>query len=99
MRHDTLATRTLTSAADATPWANVKDYHPKAVQVWGTFTATWKLQGKLTADASYEDLVTGKTAGDIIVISVPVVAVKLVCTAYTSGTISAVFSGFDRRTE
>lgn len=99
MRHENTATRTLGSATAADPWDNIRDWHPKSVQVYGTFTATWKLQVKYAGAADYIDLVTGKTAPEAIAIEVPVVAVKLVCTAYTSGTISAVLAGFNQRTE
>lgn len=99
MRHTSQKKRSLSAAAAADPWVGIQETRDKAVQVWGTFTATWKLQAKITLDADYLDLVTGKTGPDIVEITAPVVAVRVVCTAYTSGTIEANFAGFNSRTE
>lgn len=99
MRHDLKKQRSLTDEGSADAWEKVSNLQTKTVQVWGTFDATWKLQGKIGDAADYDDLTSDKTAPEIVVIEAAVTDIKLVCTALASGEILAVLAGFHSRTE
>lgn len=98
MRYDERQQRTLSAVAEAAPWEKLERLVHKTVQVWGSFSATWKLQGKIGA-ADYVDLTSAKTVPEIVSIDATVTDVKVVCTAYTSGTMNAILAGLNARTE
>lgn len=65
-----------------------------AVQIAGTFTATIKIKGRLHSSLPMVEIASVSAPG-ITAISAPVSDIELEVSAYTNGTISAWFAGFN----
>ena len=64
-----------------------------AYQIWGNFTATWKVLGRLHPDAPFAELATGTAAKVPTELPYPVYEVKCSVTGYSSGNVNGAIYG------
>jgi hypothetical protein len=73
----------------------VGDLRDKWVQVWGTFSATAQVQGRMPG-GGWEDLGSSTTTPALIQIDETVKELRIDITVYVSGTVQAQMGGFRR---
>jgi hypothetical protein len=70
-----------------------KEYQDKLVQVYGTFTATAQLQGRMPG-AGWQNIGAAVTAPGLISAPATLSELRIDLTAYTDGTVQAKMGGF-----
>lgn len=84
---------------------SVSLYEGGTVQVYGTFSATLQLQGKIAPSSDWVNIGSSLTAPGLITLSdangspYALTNIRIRTTAYTSGTPQAVFAGFNSRSD
>ena len=65
-----------------------------SIQVFGTFSATYNVEGTLDG-TNWAPLLTGATTAQIVTVVTPILQVRVNCTAWTSGSLGCVYRGFE----
>lgn len=80
-------------------------YHGGTVQIYGTFSATVQVQGKVAPSSDWVNIGSALTAPGLVALSDPngspycLTNIRVRTTAYASGAPMAVFAGFNSRSD
>lgn len=68
----------------------IEDNGRRQIHIYGTFSATYKIEGSLN-NSNWYDIITGLTTEKYYGLDVPVPYVRVNVTSYTSGTVSVLY--------